>query len=103
MSMRQGVYSVSRRKIVTVGGSTLVGTALLGPISGLLGQEKTRTRVGTSTPGVTTKNGGSKPVYVPEEGSKDPIAHSIAENLFWTDILMEHAKFFAMLMPGPDL
>ncbi|HEV3469862.1 MAG TPA: DUF2935 domain-containing protein [Pyrinomonadaceae bacterium] len=53
--------------------------------------------------GVTARNGGMKPVYVPEGDSTDAVAHSLADNLFWTDIMMEHAKFFAMLMPGPEL
>ena len=38
-----------------------------------------------------------------DSGTSDPVAHSLADNLFWTDILMEHGKFFAMLMPGPEL
>jgi hypothetical protein len=46
---------------------------------------------------------GQKPVFVPEPGAQDPAAVSVADNLFWTDILMEHAKFFVMLMPGPEL
>jgi hypothetical protein len=44
-----------------------------------------------------------KEVFVPAAGSTDPVAHSVSENLFWTDQLMEHAKFFVMLMPGPQL
>jgi hypothetical protein len=44
-----------------------------------------------------------KPTYLPEAGSSDPVAHSVAENLFWNEQLMEHAKFFIMLMPGPEL
>ena len=42
-----------------------------------------------------------KPVYVAE--AKDPIAYSRADNLFWNDIMMEHALFFVQLMPGADL
>lgn len=53
--------------------------------------------------GVTTKNGGAKPTYLPEAGSRDPVAHSVAENLFWNEQLMEHALFFTMLMPGKEL
>lgn len=44
-----------------------------------------------------------KEVFLPDPGSEDPVAHSISENLFWTDQLMEHAKFFIMLMPGGEL
>lgn len=53
--------------------------------------------------GVVATPGGTKPTYLPETGSKDPVAHSIAENLFWNEQMMEHATFFVMLMPGPEL
>jgi hypothetical protein len=46
---------------------------------------------------------GQKPVFVPESAAKDPVSVSVADNLFWTDILMEHGKFFVMLMPGQEL
>jgi hypothetical protein len=42
-----------------------------------------------------------KPTYVPE--AEDPVAYSLADNLFWNDIMMEHAIFFQQLMPGPQL
>jgi hypothetical protein len=42
-----------------------------------------------------------KPTYVAERF--DPVAYSRADNLFWNDIMMEHALFFVQLMPGPDL
>ena len=48
-------------------------------------------------------NEGRKAVFLPDAGSTDPVAHSVSENLFWTDQLMEHARFFVMLMPGPEL
>lgn len=35
--------------------------------------------------------------------ARDPVAYSIADNLFWNDILMEHALFFTQLMPGREL
>lgn len=54
-------------------------------------------------PGVVARPGGDKPTYLPDPASKDPVAHSIAENLFWNEQLMEHAVFFGMLMPGPAL
>ncbi len=31
--------------------------------------------------------------------SRDPLGYSIADNLFWNDIMMEHAFFFVSLMP----
>jgi Domain of unknown function (DUF2935) len=42
-----------------------------------------------------------KPTYVAQ--TNDPFGHSVADNLFWNDIMMEHAMFFAQLMPGPEL
>jgi hypothetical protein len=93
---------IARRKIITGGGAALVGATLLGPLLdtafGLAvgGQ-------GVRRPGVTAKEGGTKPTYLPEAGSNDPVAHSVAENLFWNEQMMEHAKFFVMLMPGPEL
>jgi hypothetical protein len=42
-----------------------------------------------------------KPTYVAQE--RTPLAYSRADNLFWNDIMMEHAKFFVMLMPGAEL
>jgi hypothetical protein len=79
---------ITRREILVTGGATLV-TTLFTHASG------------AQTPGATTKNGGTKPVYVP--AGDDAVSHSVADNLFWTDILTEHATFFVMLMPGPEL
>ena len=42
-----------------------------------------------------------KPTFVAER--RDPVEYSRADNLFWNDIMMEHALFFVQLMPGPDL
>lgn len=90
----QGHFRISRRRVLSAGGAMLVGTALVGPAFDVFGHD---------LPGVMTKDGGLKQVFLPEQGAQDPVAHSLAENLFWTDILTEHAKFFAMLMPGPEL
>jgi hypothetical protein len=88
---------ITRREILVAGGVGLVGATFLGALSDIAWGQTTR------QPGVTTKDGGAKPIYVPDAGSNDPVAHSLADNLFWTDILMEHGKFFVMLMPGPEL
>ncbi len=93
---------ITRRKILTAGGATLVGATLLGPLSdtvlGLVtGSQDMKGR------GITTREGGTKPTFLPEAGSNDPVAHSLAENLFWNEQMMEHARFFVMLMPGPEL
>lgn len=93
---------ITRRKILVAGGTSLVGATLLSPLletalgqmSG--GQDMQRR-------GITSKNGGLKPTFLPEAGSSDPVAHSIADNLFWNEQMMEHATFFIMLMPGPEL
>ncbi len=93
---------VTRRKVITAGGAALVGATLLGPIfetalAQAMGGQDMRRR------GITAKEGGTKPTFLPEAGSNDPVAYSIAENLFWNEQMMEHAKFFVMLMPGPEL
>lgn len=93
---------ITRRKILFAGGATLVGATLLGPfLENVLGQEMNTQDM--KRKGITSKDGGMKPTFLPEAGSNDPIAHSVAENLFWNEQLMEHAKFFVMLMPGPEL
>ena len=88
---------ISRRGLLKAGGATLVGATLLGRIPTLSRAQDVR------QPGVTSKDGGMKPTFLPDAGSNDPVAHSVAENLFWNEQLMEHAKFFVMLMPGPEL
>jgi hypothetical protein len=56
-----------------------------------------------------TRSGGTelelpfeKPVVVPASDNKDPAAHAWADARFATDIMAEHAFFFALLMP-PEL
>ena len=87
-------FKVSRREILTAGGATLIGAALLGsPFSfAVRGQN-----------GAKMQNGVMKPVVLPKSNSKDAVDFSVAENAFWNEQLMEHAKFFVMLMPGAEL
>lgn len=90
-------WLLARRNVLKAGGLMLVGTGLFGAAAfDLLAQQM-------RTAGVTSVAGGSKPTYLPEAGSKDPVAHSVAENLFWNEQLLEHTAFFIMLMPGPEL
>jgi hypothetical protein len=84
------------------GGTTLVGATLLGSVfETALGQSKDSQNM--QHRGIISKDGGMKPTFLPEAGSTDAVAHSVAENLFWNEQLMEHARFFIMLMPGPEL
>jgi hypothetical protein len=87
----------TRREVLTAGGAALISLPLRGSvIANILGQDAT-------FPGVTAVSGAKKPVFVPAMGSTDPVAHSLAESLFWLDQEFEHTKFFIMHMPSPDL
>jgi hypothetical protein len=46
---------------------------------------------------------GTKALFLPPPNSNDAAVHSLAENLFWMDIIGEHAALISMLMPGPPL
>jgi hypothetical protein len=94
-----------------VAGVTLVGTAIFGTsgCASALGSLFPHVEVGAIRPesvagvAVGTLDGGTKPIYVTRPGSQDPVEHSVADTLFWGEQLMEHAMFFVMLMPGPEL
>lgn len=95
-SRRHGLR-FTRREVLTAGGAALISLPLRGSVlANVLGQDVT-------FPGVTTVSGAKKPVFVPAMGSTDPVAHSLAESLFWLDQEFEHTKFFIMHMPSPDL
>ena len=107
---RDGAFT--RRQLVHIAGVTLVGTALLanaGCASGLAKAAFPRVETGPQRPEaiagarIASLNGGMKPIYVTRPGSMDPVEHSVADTLFWGEQLMEHALFFTLLMPGPDL
>jgi hypothetical protein len=94
---------ISRRRF-HAGGVMLVAAGLVGGTGfGARGQTQPQLAARPATAGVISKAGGTKPTFLPEPGSTDPVAHSVAENLFWNDQLAEHAVFFNMLMPGPEL
>jgi hypothetical protein len=74
------------------------------------GAVKTSSHIGLT---VHTRSGGKeverpyeKPVILPAAGNNDPAIHAWADARFATDIMAEHALFFAMLMPqevaGPE-
>lgn len=87
-------FKVSRRELLAAGGATLVGATLVGlPFSSSVS--------GRNMPKM--QNDWMKPVILPKAGSKDPVELSIAESSFWNEQMMEHAKFFIMLMPGAEL
>jgi hypothetical protein len=107
---------MGRRDILKAGGVTLVGFGLVGcetatginpavPPAAALVRDSNQTQ---TTPvaegralGAPVTSFQEKPTYVPE--ANDPVAYSLADNLFWSDVLMEHALFFTQLMPPRDL
>ena len=82
------------RRTVQAGGATLVGTALAGSAS----SPKLKPEAGSGSPDKWIKE-----VVLPAAESNNPVDLSIAESRFWNEQMMEHAQFFIMLMPGPDL
>ena len=109
-----GNHLVTRRQMVSIGGVTLVATSV--GLSGCASVMNTaglpifpRADPGAPIPTVVagapigTLGGGTKPIFVAQPGSRDPVAHSVADTLFWGEQMMEHAMFIAMLMPGPEL
>ena len=81
--------SPTRREVLAVGGATLVATLVMRPARGAPGG------------GTTRRHGGAKPVYLP--AGDDAVSHSVADTLFWSDQMAEHASFFVTLMPGREL
>jgi hypothetical protein len=89
-----GETTVMRRDLFRFGGITLAGLSL-----GTLPRAEAASPA-TDPPGMGCR-AVDKQVYVAT--GPDPVAYSLADNLFWNDIMMEHAKFFTALMPGPGL
>ena len=88
---------MSRRELILKAGKGLAGAALLA--SPLRAQYVT---VGQKLVDGSAGH-GTKPLFLPPLDSTDPAVHSLAENLFWMDILAEHAALLTMLMPTPEL
>ncbi len=91
MSKKTSSAGLSRRALIQLGGMSLAGVWT---------GTRNAAAAGRQSPAVSP---AGKPMYLPPDGSADPAIHSRAENLFWADIMMEHAGFFVMLMPGPEL
>jgi hypothetical protein len=107
---------ITRRDLLKVGGLVVVGGALGGcrtatglnpavpPLAKVV-QDSSQLRTTSAAAGASMPLSGvqpeDKPTFVPE--ARDPVAYSRADNLFWNDIMMEHAIFFQMLMPGSEL
>ena len=92
-----GAAPVTRRQLVEVAGVALVGVSLVGatgcasPMAALglpafphveTGPVATTTVAGVP---IGSLNGGTKPIFVAPAGSLDPVAHSVADTLFWGD------------------
>jgi hypothetical protein len=107
------VPDVTRRRVLTVGGVTLIAafagcrssTAVSVPATSVSASPRTAAAAGRVSEAARVQEIEKlrKPVFVPEGSAFDPVAFSLADTLFWTDILTEHAQFFVMLMPGEEL
>lgn len=97
------ITRMTRREAIVAGSIGALGTAVFSSCASTDYSSPTQMSATPGTANVITRNGGTKPVYVPAPTANDPVSLSHADNLFWTDILAEHALFFSLLMPGPDL
>jgi len=89
MSNDNSDSKLSRRSAVKIGGLAFAGLW-------------SRKELSAAPSFQTAAPAGGKPVVLAPENA-DLAAYSQAENLFWCDVMMEHAWFFAFLMPGPEL
>jgi hypothetical protein len=104
---------VTRRRVMLAGGATLIAaftgcrssTAVSVPSGGVATSPRASAEAAkvAEAARVASIENLRKPVFVPEGGGADPVSFSLADTLFWTDILMEHGQFFVMLMPGQEL
>lgn len=78
-----------------------IAAASPGPISEQVGPIQLPLGV-PRTYGVLVNSRARKPIYLADP-SAGITARAVAEVLFWIDIMMEHALFFSLLMPGDRL
>jgi hypothetical protein len=87
---------ISRRQLIINASKGLAGAVLLAsPLQGqyiTVGQQLIDGSAGR----------GTKALFLPPAASTDPAVHSLAENLFWLDIIGEHAALIGMMMPAPE-
>ncbi len=88
---------LSRRRLLALGGSAaLGGAALRSPL--LHGAPEAGARQWIAS---LTQSDEETGITLPS--AEDPVALSAAENRFWSQVLMEHAQMFTMLMLPPRL
>jgi hypothetical protein len=108
-------HTFSRRDLLKAGGLAVLGGVVGGcatatglnpvvPPAAKVVQDSSQTQATPASAGATLAKETEpreKPTYVPQ--AQNPVAYSLADNLFWNDIMMEHAMFFQQLMPGREL
>src|SRR5688572_24282449 len=97
--------TITRRDALKAGGLLILGGAvggcatateinpLIPPVAKLV-DDSAQTRPTPAQPGATIGPGTptmEKPTFVAK--ATDPFDYSLADNLFWNDIMMEHAMF----------
>jgi len=90
MSNDSTVSWLSRRTLLKIAGTTMA--AVWSPSA-----------IAVAAQQGSSASAAGKPLLLPPADSTDAAVHARAENLFWTDMMAEHAGFFAMLMPGAEL
>src|SRR5688500_111399 len=107
------VPDVSRRRLLTAGGITFIAAFVTGcrsstsfsvPATGVATSPRASAQAArvSEAARVQAVENLRKPVFVPEGGALDPVSFSLADTLFWTDILMEHGQFSQCSCPATN-